>query len=190
MKVIIATKNHGKINGAKQALESFFENVEIEGVSAPSEVSEQPINDETYIGAYNRVKNAIRIAKENGVVADLFMAVESGMVNNFGHWYITNVSVISDKNGNICTGISASFPVPEKYVEEIKEKSLATVMDSIFQETDLRSSTGGIGILTHDKITRIDLNKQAFTMALTQFVNGKTWHDWKEKDDTFDEMTK
>ena len=31
MKVIIGTKNPGKINGAKQALENYFENVEIEG---------------------------------------------------------------------------------------------------------------------------------------------------------------
>lgn len=190
MKVIIATKNPGKINGAKQALEGYFENVDIEGVSAQSEVSEQPINDETYVGAYNRVKNAMKIAKENGVDADLFMAVESGMVNNFGHWFITNVAVVRDKNGNIGTGMSASFPVPERYVKDIKEKTLATVMDSIFDETDLRSSTGGIGILTHDKITRIDLNKQAFTMALTQFVNGKVWQEEKENDRINVEKTK
>lgn len=190
MKVIIGTKNPGKINGAKQALENYFENVEIEGVNAPSEVSDQPINDETYVGAYNRVKNAMKIAKENGIEADLFMAVESGMVNNFGHWYITNVSVISDRNGNISTGMSASFPVPEKYVNDIKEKTLASVMDNIFHETDLRSSTGGIGLLTHDKITRIDLNKQAFTMALTQFVNGKIWQDERNCDKMVNEKTK
>lgn len=190
MKVIIGTKNPGKINGARQALENYFENVEIEGVNAPSEVSDQPINDETYVGAYNRVKNAMKIAKENGIDADLFMAVESGMVNNFGHWYITNVSVISDRNGNISTGMSASFPVPEKYVNDIKEKTLASVMDNIFHETDLRSSTGGIGLLTHDKITRIDLNKQAFTMALTQFVNGKIWQDERNCDKMVNEKTK
>ena len=75
--------------------------------------------------------------------------------------------------------MSASFPVPEKYVNKIKENTLGTVMDNIFHESDLRSSTGGIGLLTHEKITRIDLNKQAFTMALTQFVNGKIWRDDK-----------
>lgn len=179
MKVLIGTKNPGKIKGAKDALEGYFKNIEIEGVSAPSEVSEQPINDETYLGAVNRVKNTMRYAKEHNIHADLFMAVESGLVYNFGHWFITNVSVISDKNGNFSFGTSASFPVPEKYVEDIKKKTLGTVMDTIFHENDLRSSTGGIGLLTHEKITRIDLNTQAFTMALTQFVNGKIWQDDK-----------
>ena len=38
-------------------------------------------------------------------------------------------------------------------------------------------STGGIGLLTKEHMTRIDLNTQAFTMALTQFVNGEVWTD-------------
>ena len=179
MKVLIGTKNPGKIKGAKEALESYYTDVVIEGVNAPSEVNDQPINDETYLGAVNRVKNTIKYAKLSGINADLFMAIESGLINNFGKWYITNVSVICDKNGYYSTGMSASFPVPEKYVNKIKENTLGTVMDNIFHESDLRSSTGGIGLLTHEKITRIDLNKQAFTMALTQFVNGKIWRDDK-----------
>ena len=44
-------------------------------------------------------------------------------------------------------------------------------MDRIFNESDLRSSTGGIGLLTHDVVTRIDLTKEAFLMALTPFIN-------------------
>ena len=31
------------------------------------------------------------------------------------------------------------------------------------------------GLLTKDVLTRIDLNTQAFVMALTQFTNGNTW---------------
>ena len=50
-------------------------------------------------------------------------------------------------------------------------------MDRIFNESDLRSTTGGVGLLTHNIITRIDLNEQAFVMALTQFVNENIWED-------------
>ncbi len=32
MKVLIATKNQGKIEGAKKALEHYFKNVEIKGI--------------------------------------------------------------------------------------------------------------------------------------------------------------
>ena len=32
MKVLVATKNQGKIEGAKRALKNYFDNVEIQGV--------------------------------------------------------------------------------------------------------------------------------------------------------------
>ena len=175
MKVLIGTTNPGKIYGAKSALEQFYENVDIVGVKAASEVSDQPVNDETYVGAINRVKNTIKYARENQIEADYYMAIESGLMQNFGKWFITNIAVVADNHEKYSTGMSASFPVPEKYVEAIKQKTLGSVMDSLFNENDLRSSTGGVGILTHEKITRIDLNKQAFTMAFTRFVNGKNW---------------
>ena len=61
--------------------------------------------------------------------------------------------------------------------DKIIESDLGKVMDEIFSKKDLRSSTGGIGLLTHDVITRIDLNYSAFVMALTQFVNNDIWRD-------------
>lgn len=181
MKVFIGTKNPGKVKGAATALGYFFGNVEIESLSAPSNVSDQPVNEDTYFGARNRVQNMMKYAKENNISADLFMAVESGIVNMYGNWMIANFAVVCDKNGHQSVGMSASFPVPEKNVDNIIKNTLGTVMDELFNESDLRSSTGGIGLLTQDHMTRIDLNTQAFTMALTKFVNGKTWSD--EKDD-------
>ena len=177
MKILIGTKNPGKIKGATQALDNYFTDYEMVSVNAPSLVADQPVNDDTYLGAHNRVQNLIKYAKENNISADFFMAVESGIVKHFGKWFITNVAVICDKYGYESVGTSASFPVPEKYVESIIKNTLGTVMDEIFSKHDLRSSTGGIGLLTHDAVTRIDLNTQAFNMALTQFVNGDIWAD-------------
>lgn len=179
MKVLIGTKNPGKILGAKMALENYFENVEVVGVSSPSGVSEQPIGKETFVGAKNRVKNLVSYANENNISADMFMAVESGIFCDLGFWAVTNVAVIEDCKGNCGIGTSASFPIPNKYLEKIKEIGLGDVMDGIFKENNLHSGTGGVGILTHDVITRIDLNAQAFTMALTQFINGKVWSEEK-----------
>lgn len=51
MKVLIATKNQGKIEGAKRALEKYFDNITVEGIPADSEVGEQPVNNEIYEGA-------------------------------------------------------------------------------------------------------------------------------------------
>ena len=50
-------------------------------------------------------------------------------------------------------------------------------MDKIFNQTEIRKGKGGIGFLTHDKISRFDLTRGAFTMALTQFINNDIWKD-------------
>lgn len=177
MKVLIGTKNPGKIEGARRALSHYFKDIKIEGIKVNSNVSDEPVGIETYAGANNRVDNLIKYAKEQKIDADLFMAVESGITRDLGFWVITNVAVIKDGKGGEGKGTSASFPVPDKYIEPIIKETLGTVMDRIFNESDLRSSTGGVGLLTHNIITRIDLNEQAFVMALTQFVNEDVWEN-------------
>lgn len=177
MKVLIGTKNPGKVEGARRALSHYFKDFEIVGVKVDSNVSDEPVGVETYAGANNRVENLIKYAKDQNINADLFMAVESGITQDLGFWAITNVAVIKDGKGREGKGTSASFQVPNKYIDSIIKETLGTVMDRIFNESDLRSTTGGVGLLTHNIITRIDLNEQAFVMALTQFVNENIWED-------------
>ena len=176
MKILIGTKNPGKIQGAKQAFENYFDNFQIDGIPVPSNVSEEPVNSEIYEGAKNRVDNLINYCKDNNVEVDYFLGIESGITNLLGKWIIINIAVIKDKNGYESWGTSSGFPVPNKYVDEIIETDLGKVMDNIFQEHDLRSNKGGISFLTKDVIDRIDLTKDAFIMALTHYIN-EVWND-------------
>lgn len=176
MKVLIGTKNPGKIEGAKRAFEKYFNNFEVEGVKVSSDVGEQPVGVETYNGALNRVNNLVEYARVNNIEADYFIAVESGLTSELGFWAITNIAVIKNSNGEIGVGASSSFPVPNKYVKAVKNETLGAVMDRIFNESDLRSTTGGIGLLTKEVVTRIDLTAEAFVMALTPFIN-EVWKD-------------
>ena len=75
MKVLIGTKNQGKIEGAKKALGHYFDNIEIVGIPVNSDVPDQPVNNQIYEGAKNRVKNLKKYAEENNVEADLFLAI-------------------------------------------------------------------------------------------------------------------
>ena len=175
MKILIATQNKGKVEGVKRAFEKFFENVEIVGISASSDVPEQPVNEETWQGAKNRVKNLRQYAKENQIESEFFVSIESGMMNSLGSWMIVNIAVVEDKTGIESVSCSPGFPVPERLVEKIKEIGLGQVMDSHFYESDLRSRGGGIQLLTHDVVSRIDLTELAFEMALTKFINGEYW---------------
>jgi len=49
-------------------------------------------------------------------------------------------------------------------------------MNKIFEKDDERHNKGGgIQLLTHDKISRIDLTEAAFIMALTKYINSNNW---------------
>lgn len=176
MKVLIATKNQGKIEGAKKALLNYFDNVEIVGIPVKSNVSEQPVNDDIYIGAKNRVKNLKEYAQVNNIDADLFLSIESGINNVLGRWMITNIAVIEDNNNFESYGTSPSFPVPDRLVKDIINTDLSQVMNKVFTKDDERHNRGGgIQLLTHDKISRIDLTEMAFIMALTKYINDNKW---------------
>lgn len=175
MKVLIGTKNPGKIAGAEQAFLKYYKDCDIEGMPVSSDVPDEPVNDQIYQGAKNRVDNLMKYAKENNIDADYFCGIESGITNLLGKWVIINIAVIKDKNGVESWGTSPGFPVPEKYVDRIIKEDLGTVMDEIFKKKELRKGKGGIGFLTHDVISRIDLTEYAFVMALTTFVNDDIW---------------
>ena len=175
MKILMGTKNPGKIEGAKKAFEKYFDNIEIEGISVSSEVSDQPVNEEIFKGAKNRVKNLRKYAKENNIDADFYIASEAGITNLLGDWIDINSAVIESREGLQSVGTSQGFPIPEKYVDEIIETELGKVMDKIFSGEKLGNGKGGISFLTKDVITRINLTKDAFIMALIPHINGEIW---------------
>ncbi len=176
MKVLMATKNPGKIEGAKQAFEKYFDNVEIEGISVDSDVSDQPLNEEIFEGAKNRVKNLKKYAKDNNIKADYFIASEAGITNLLGgEWIDINTAVIENSEGIQSVGTSQGFQIPDKYMDEIRATELGIVMDKIFKGQNLGKGKGGISYLTKDVISRIDLTRNAFIMALIKYINGEVW---------------
>ncbi len=175
MKILMGTKNPGKIEGAKQAFQKYFEKVEIEGIGVSSDVSDQPVNEEIFLGAKNRIKNLKKYAKENNIEADFYIASEAGITNLLGDWIDINSAVIESKDGFQTVGCSQGFQIPEKLVPEIIETELGKVMDKLFDGENLGKGKGGISRLTHDAVTRIELTKNAFIMALIGHINGDLW---------------
>ena len=175
MKILMGTKNPGKIQGVKEAFEKYFDNVKIQGIAVESEVGDQPFNQEIVKGAKNRVKNLKKYAKENQLEPDFYISSEAGITNSLGEWIDINCAVIEDSKGFQSVGTSQGFPIPEKYIEEIKETELGKVMDKIFNGKELSKGKGGISYLTKDEVSRIDLTKSAFIMALTKHINGDIW---------------
>lgn len=175
MKILMGTKNPGKIQGAKEAFEKYFDNVEIEGIAVDSEVGDQPFDEEIFQGAKNRVKNLKEYAKRNNLEADFYISSEAGITKLLGGWIDINLVLIENKDGIQSIGTSQGFPIPEKYIEEIKETELGKVMDKIFKGKELAKGKGGISYLTKNEVSRIDLTRNAFIMAITKYINGDIW---------------
>ena len=175
MKILMGTKNPGKIQGAKEGFEKYFENIEIEGIPVSSDVGDQPINEEIFQGAKNRVKNLKKYAKDNNIEADFYISSEAGITNLLGEWIDINAAVVEDSEGFQSVGISQGFPIPDKYIEEIRETELGKVMDKIFSGKEISKGKGGISFLTKGEVSRIDLTRNAFIMALTRHINEEIW---------------
>ncbi len=175
MKILMGTKNPGKIEGARQAFEKYFDRVEIEGISVESNVGAQPVNEEILQGAKNRIKNLKKYANTNNIKADFYIASEAGITNLLGEWIDIHAVIIEDSKGFQSIGTSQGFPIPDKYIEEIKQTELGKVMDRLFSGKELGKGKGGISFLTKDEVTRIDLTRNAFIMALTRFINEDLW---------------
>ena len=116
-----------------------------------------------------------KYAKQNNLKADYYIASEAGITDLLGEWIDINAVVIEDAEGYQSVGTSQGFQIPQKYVQEIKETELGKVMDKIFEKEKLGQGKGGISYLTKGEVSRIDLTKSAFLMALINHINGEIW---------------
>ena len=160
----IATKNTVKIEAIKSAFERYFGSVEIQTFSTPSGVPEQPLNDEVFMGAQNRL-NAM---KENANPEEFLISCEGGIICQFGHYFNVQV-VLVEKNGKRGFGLSQGYEIPKEYVEEALQTSIANVLDRLFE------GKGGIRVLSKGAVTRKQLVEDATIMALTRLLNGEVW---------------
>src|SRR5215468_404924 len=102
-KVIVASTNPVKIESAQIGFAKMFpeESFDVQGVSAPSEISAQPMSsDETLLGATNRVRNVSNLVP----VADYWVGIEGGVENVHEELEVFAWVVVKSANGKIGKG--------------------------------------------------------------------------------------
>ena len=166
VKVAAATTNPQKIKAIREAFGKYFTNVEIYSAEVESGVPSQPINEDVFKGASNRIK-AIKMVY--GKEADFFTACEGGMICLYGNWFNHQVIIVEDSDGKKGIALSQGIQVPDKYVNEVIRTSFANVMDRIF------NGRGGIRILTKGIMSRENLVEDGTVLALTRLLNGTEW---------------
>ena len=168
-KIIIASKNPAKIKAVELAFSKVFpkEIFEYEGVSVPSEVPDQPIGEEeTLLGAENRVKNA-----KQKFEASYWVGLEGGVAHNntqleaFAWMVIRSVDMYGK-------GRTGSFFLPPKVAELVKSgMELGHADDQVFGQSNSKQKGGAVGLLTNNLLTRTTYYEQALILALIPFIN-------------------
>ncbi len=171
MKVVVASTNPVKINTTEIGFAKMFPDTtfEISGVSALSNVSNQPMSEEeTLQGATNRAENVSRLVPE----ADFWVGIEGGLEEIDGEFEAFAWIVVKAKNGKEGKGRTGSFFLPKKVAELIRQgKELGEADDIVFGRINSKQTTGAVGILTGDVLTRTSYYEPAVILALIPFKN-------------------
>ena len=175
-KIIIASKNPVKIDATLSGFQKMFPNeqFEIEGVSVPSGVSDQPKNDsKTFSGAWNRADNACKEKLD----ADFCVGIEGGIEEKNSDMEAFAWVVIKAKEGGFGKGRTGTFFLPPKITQLIKQgKELGEADDIVFGRTNSKQENGAVGILTDNVVDRTKYYTEAVVLALIPFKNKKFYN--------------
>lgn len=168
--VVVASTNPVKLQAAREGFTRMFpdETFAVEGVSAPSGVSDQPMSDsETLQGALNRARNVAQLVP----AADYWIGIEGGIEDRDGDMQVFAwVVVLSPERSG--KGKTGTFYLPREIAELVRQgKELGDADDIVFGRSNSKQKNGAIGILTGDVLDRASYYVHAVIMALVPFRN-------------------
>ena len=91
----------------------------------PSNVNEQPMNEEIILGARNRIKGLKDLKKEN---IDFYISSEAGLINIGQTWLNINLSIIEDSDGYESIGTSQGYMIPNNKIITIANKTIISLV--------------------------------------------------------------
>jgi len=137
---------------------------EVRGAAAPSNVPEQPKDDETLAGARNRAL----AARKAWPGCDYAVGIEAGLVRFPGQegWLEAQACVVVDRTGWETHGWGPAFHYPGWVTARaLGGEMVSDILGPIAKDPRLGSTTGAIGWLTDGRMDRTALSRQAVLMA-------------------------
>ncbi len=165
VKVHLGSKNPLKKEIVNDVLSEYFE-IEMECGEVEG-LEEQPFGEEIVEGADKRAQ-----APEN---FDYGIGIESGIVKKGSDFFSVEYVTIKDKSGFTSTGHGPGFPIPEKWIDELKTGiTLGKKMKVIFGEG--AEKKGAIGLLTDGEVDRKDCIEAALHSAMIPRLNAELYY--------------
>jgi non-canonical (house-cleaning) NTP pyrophosphatase len=173
--IVVASSSAIKINGVEKAARELFsgKNFKVTGVQkADSEINEQPINNETEIGARNRLKNAKReIAFSNPELHPTYVSIENGLFQEInpetnkptGEWEDRVVVIVMLPDGTTTSAVSDGVRFPKDVVEETRLKGGE---DEGFKKYTVGFQLAEKGMVKNKQDPHSDLTNGTFTREM------------------------
>lgn len=208
LRVAVGSTNPSKIRSVRQGLEAILNRnsssvgavpeLDIQGLSAPSGVADQPMGDsETKLGARNRAKTSFDLFVEKfQMEPHLAIGLEGGLEEmDDGDWICMAWLAVFGKRSQLvlswtsspdcggdyilaetvqpCWGMSktATFSLPPKIVELVKGGlELGQADDQVFSRVNGKHGSGTVGILTNGLIDRSLYYEHALQLAMIPWI--------------------
>lgn len=172
MKILVGSKNPVKIDAVREAFKNYFDLIEVIGLDADSQVSDQPINGETFEGAKNRAEELRKKNFDENLNAEFFVGIEGGIIEMFNKWFALGLMCVIDKNDKVGFGTSPLFELPDSIVKELLNGiELGDVMDKITGDHNSKQKSGAIGFFTNGVMDRKELYVPGIITALIPFLH-------------------
>ena len=172
MKVLVGSENSVKIQSVKEGFLTFFQQVEVEGISVDTGVPHQPVNDETFEGAKHRAENVKRINDQQNLDATFFVGIEGGVLQLLDRWFSVNVVYILDQHNRDSFATTGLYELPSALSKDILiEKDLGHAIEALADDSYAARERGTVAFLTGGKMDRFQNQVQGITLALIPFVN-------------------
>lgn len=172
MKVLVGSENSVKIRSVQEGFLTFFEHVEVVGLSVDTGVAEQPVNNETFEGAKNRAENIKRINDQRDLGATFFVGVEGGVLQLQDRCFCLNVVYILDQHNRNSFATTGLYELPNAISEDLLlGKGLGHALGELAGDSYAARQHGTVGFLTNGKIDRFQNQAQGITLALIPFLN-------------------
>lgn len=185
--VYIASENQTKLSATYDAINSVLKicekddyNLKIYGVDISSNVSEQPVNEETFVGCQNRLDKLMKFVESKQLECDFFVSIESGV---YYEEELTSDTVVrdhcqviivakSDKHTATCQKLSSqSTTFPAHFlIESMQQDRTVTVGKLIEQAYGYKAG------MWHErfdsKITRHEMIYNTIVESFGGWLNG------------------
>ncbi|VAX27757.1 Inosine/xanthosine triphosphatase [hydrothermal vent metagenome] len=170
MEILVGSLNPVKLNAVEEAFQNYFDNISVIGIETLSGVSDQPINDEIFIGAENRAMTLKKKNNSENLGGEFFVGIEGGIAYIYKRWFAFGGVCIIDSAGNKGFGSSAHFELPTEISDRLLAgEELGFVMDEIMNAENTKQKGGAISFFSNGVMNRKELYVSGIISALVPF---------------------